>query len=58
MDIMKTWYAVQMDGTDNDWGTGSFDYNEAVKMAREDGAEIIAVVQNGCCVKVIYSDNF
>ena len=31
------WFAVVSDEEDTDWGTGSFDYEEAVKMAKEDG---------------------
>ena len=29
------WYAVMMDKEDSDWGTGSFDLNEAMNMVRE-----------------------
>lgn len=31
----QTWYAIEVDEDDNDWGTGSFEYDEAVKMLRE-----------------------
>lgn len=32
---MKTWYAVMMDREDNDWGTGSYDLEEAVNMVKK-----------------------
>lgn len=41
---MKKWYAVQYNGSDNDWGTGSFDLEEAKKMCRENGYKRIAVI--------------
>ena len=31
----QTWYAIEIDEDDNDWGTGSYDYAEAVRMLRE-----------------------
>lgn len=39
----KKWYAVQTDRTD-DWGTGSYDYEEAVQMLKEQGHGLIAVI--------------
>lgn len=39
------WYAIQRDAEDNDWGTGSFDWDEAVNMAKSRGYEIIAEIQ-------------
>ena len=30
----KIWYAVLRDSDDNDWGTGSFDLQEAKRIAR------------------------
>lgn len=46
------WYAVMRDRDDNDWGTGSRDYDEAVRMAqalRDDGYSdaYIAVIDDG-----------
>lgn len=32
---MKTWYAVMMDREDNDWGTGSYNMEEAIEKARK-----------------------
>ena len=32
---MKTWYAVMMNQEDNDWGTGSYDLEEAVNMVKK-----------------------
>ena len=31
----QVWYAVLRANDDNDWGTGSYDYDEALAMARE-----------------------
>lgn len=42
--MKKNWYAVLNDRDDNDWGTGSFDWNEAVKMAKMWGCEQIAEI--------------
>lgn len=42
----KKWYAVQTDRTD-DWGTGSYDYEEAVQMLKEQGHGLIAVIDEG-----------
>lgn len=48
---MKTWYAVQRDNEDNDWGYGSYDYDEAVQMLKDqdwqDGK--IAVIEESEC---------
>lgn len=43
----ELWYAVLRDREDNDWGSGSFDYEEAVQMAKERNAELIAVIRTG-----------
>lgn len=56
--VLDKWYAVMMDKEDNDWGTGSFDYNEAVKMAQEMGAELIAVISGDYCVDEISAEDF
>ena len=42
----KKWYAVQTDRTD-DWGTGSYDYDDAVQMLKEQGYGLIAVIDEG-----------
>lgn len=50
------WYAVLMNREDTDWGTGSHDYNEAVRMGQETGADEIAVIDESgdpVCVDVI-----
>jgi hypothetical protein len=58
----KMWYAVVRDMEDDDWGTGSVNYDEAVKMVmdyRKDGYSDahIAVIDdstdNAVCVDVI-----
>lgn len=47
--VKKLWYAVQQDPSD-DWSTGSYDRDEAVRMARAQLADypdtIIAVIDN------------
>ena len=48
----KKWYAVQTDRTD-DWGTGSYDYNEAVQMLKRQGRGLIAVIDGDVCVNEI-----
>lgn len=54
----KLWYAVMRDNDDNDWGSGSYDYNEAVEMVQKyipDGG-YIAVIEEGndpICVEEI-----
>lgn len=56
--VLDKWYAVMMDHEDSDWGTGSYDYDEAVQMAQDRGAELIAVIQNGTCVEEIKAEDF
>ena len=46
------WYAVQTDRED-DWGTGSYDYNEAVQMLKRQGRGLIAVIDGDVCVNEI-----
>lgn len=43
--MSKIWYAILKDREDNDWGTGSHDRAEAVRMAKENGYELIAVIE-------------
>ena len=45
--MKKNWYAVLNNRDDNDWGTGSFDWSEAVKMAKSRGCEMIAEIAGG-----------
>jgi hypothetical protein len=40
------WYAVMRD-YDDDWGTGSYYLDTAIEMAKEDGAEMVAVISIG-----------
>lgn len=57
----KIWYAVMSDLEDNDWGTGSFDYDEALEMVKPfipDGG-YIAVIDDGddpICIDEIHFD--
>jgi len=51
METTKVWYAVMLD-YDDDWGTGSYDWNEAVDMLKQyvgDGYSeaLIAVIEEG-----------
>lgn len=46
MQNKKIWYAVQKDRED-DWGTGSFDYNEAVEMCKNDDRYTLIVAIDG-----------
>lgn len=43
-EVYHPWYAVEKDEDDDDWGTGSFDFREAVKMAEETESRYIAVI--------------
>ena len=51
------WYAVMLDNDDNDWGTGSYDYDEAAGIAekyRDDYPDTyIAVIDNDICIEEI-----
>ena len=44
---MKLWYAALRDNEDQDWGTGSFDFDEAVAMAKEMGEDSIVTAIDG-----------
>lgn len=54
MENKKLWYAVQKDSTD-EWGNGSFDREEAVKMLKKQGYGLIAVIdeETQTCVEEI-----
>ena len=43
----RYWYAIETDEDDNDWGTGSFDWDEAVEMAKSYGCKFIAKIDGG-----------
>lgn len=58
--MSKMWYAVMMDNDDQDWGTGSYDKSDAIKLCREYRADYpdayIAVIEEGAvpvCIDVI-----
>lgn len=59
----KIWYAV-IDREDDDWGTGSFDLEEAKRMCLETGNDeaYIAVIDDTCenpvCLYEIHQDEF
>lgn len=66
---MKYWYAVMMDREDTDWGTGSFDLEEAKTMAKKYNDGYIAVIDanydengnattDGVCVGEIMQEDF
>lgn len=51
------WYAYLMDDEDNDWGSGSYDFDKAIDTAVYVGAERIAVIEEGSdpvCVGEMY----
>lgn len=56
VEVYHPWYAVQKDEDDNDWGHGSYDYAEAVQMAKDLECRFIAVIDErwgGDCDRVI-----
>lgn len=55
---MKTWYAVQKTREDA-WDYGSHDKDEAIKMLREQGCGLIAVIdeaENFCEDEILFED--
>jgi putative transcriptional regulator len=52
----RHWYAVQRD-RDDDWGDGSFDRKEAIKMLKEQGYGLIAVIDGDVCIEEIEFDD-
>ena len=59
---MRKWYAVLKDREDNDWGTGSYNLEEAKQMCEDLGEEAyIAVIEEGedpICIEEIFQDQF
>ena len=43
----KYWYAVMVDDDDIDWGTGSYDLDEAMEMVKKYPEGYIAVIEEG-----------
>lgn len=55
--MSKLWYALQKDSQD-DWGTGSFDKEEAIEELRKnDSYTLIAVIDNDECIEEIYKED-
>jgi len=55
---VKPWYAVQKDNTDP-WDYGSHNYDEAIKMLKQQGEGLIAVINDDFCEEEIkYDDLF
>lgn len=53
----RLWYAVQKDSED-DWGYGSYDYEEAVEMLNSyEGYTLIAVIENDVCIREIKKED-
>lgn len=54
----KMWYAVQLNA-DDDWGWGSFDWDEAVEMLKAQGQGMIATIndENKVCEDVTYYED-
>lgn len=51
------WYAILMDDDDNDWGTGSYNFEEAIEKATYMGAKKIAIIEMGpdpICIEEVY----
>lgn len=46
------WYAILRDNEDNDWGTGSFNREEAIEMAKKADYKLLATIENDVCVKI------
>lgn len=44
---MKYWYALQVNEDDNDWGQGTYDMDEAIRIAKERNYYRIAVIDEG-----------
>lgn len=49
----KTWYAVLKDREDNDWGTGSYDKEEAYEKAKGMVAQFLGVIKSEECTDLI-----
>lgn len=47
MENKKLWYAILRDEEDNDWGSGSFNKEEAINMAKAQNFKRIAVIDGG-----------
>lgn len=43
----KLWYAVMRDNEDDDWGTGSYNIDEAKEMVKAYSEGYIAVIDEG-----------
>ena len=66
----KKWYAVMTNHYDDDWGTGSFDKEEAMRMVIDNIDKVdpynqctcedgyIAVIENDTCVEEIEQEDF
>lgn len=54
----KMWYAVQLNA-DDDWGWGSFDWDEAVEMLKAQGEGMIATIndETKVCEDVTYYED-
>ena len=62
MTSTNLWYALQTDPDDNDWGTGTYDKEEAIRTAKERNYYRIAVIAEGpdpiCIKKLINGEDF
>ena len=45
--MKNLWYAVMRDNEDNDWGTGSYNIDEAMEMVKAYPEGYIAVIDEG-----------
>lgn len=59
---MEYWYAWQVDENDNDWGSGTYDKDEAIRKAKERNYKRIAVIEEGndpiCVEELINGEDF
>lgn len=61
MNNQNLWYAYQTDADDIDWGTGTYDEDEAAKWLEENPGGRIAVIEEGddpVCIDEWYGENF
>lgn len=61
MNSKNLWYAYQIDADDIDWGTGTYDEDEATKWLEENPKGRVAVIEEGddpICVDEWYGEEF
>jgi hypothetical protein len=60
--MTKLWYALQASEEDNDWGTGTYDREESIKIAKEKNYFRVAIIEQGndpiCIAELINGEDF